>query len=45
MMPFPKHQNDKLALGLPRATIVRWRLRILQSLISTYLFGGVFGRN
>src|ERR1700733_2249728 len=31
MMPFPKHPNVKLTLSLPRATVVRWRLMILQS--------------
>ena len=30
-------------MSLPRATIVRWRLAILQSLISAYLCGGMFG--
>ena len=37
-MPFPKHQNVRLTLRLPQATVVRWRLGILQSLISVYLF-------
>jgi hypothetical protein len=38
-----KHQSGRLTLSRPRATVVRWRLAILQSLISAYLSGGVFG--
>jgi hypothetical protein len=39
-MLFPKHRIDKLTSSMPRATIIKWWLAILQSLISAYLFGG-----
>jgi hypothetical protein len=41
-MPFPNASNERLTLSLRRATVVRWRLAILQSLIGGYPSGGVF---